>query len=112
MMRAVRLVVDSGIHYKRWPREKAIAYMQDKTGMAESAVVSEVERYIVEPGQACASKVGMLSIRAARDRAQATLGLRFDTDALKAFHDTVLGGGAHPLEVLDEQVDAWIKTRR
>jgi uncharacterized protein (DUF885 family) len=112
MMRAVRLVVDSGIHYKRWPREKAIAYMQDKTGMAESAVVSEVERYIVEPGQACAYKVGMLSIRAARDRAQAALGLRFDTDALKAFHDTVLGGGALPLEVLDEQVDAWIKTRR
>lgn len=112
MMRAVRLVVDSGIHYKRWPREQAIAYMQGKTGMAESAVVSEVERYIVDPGQACAYKVGMLSIRAARDRAQAALGPRFDADALKAFHDTVLGGGALPLEVLDEQVDAWIKTRR
>ncbi len=58
MMRAVRLVVDTGIHYKRWPREKAIAYMLDKTGLAEGAVVSEVERYIVNPGQACAYKVG------------------------------------------------------
>jgi uncharacterized protein (DUF885 family) len=112
MMRAARLVVDSGIHYKRWPREKAITYMQDKTGMAESAVVSEVERYIVDPGQACAYKVGMLSIRAARERAHAALGSRFDDEALKAFHDTVLRGGALPLEVLDEQVDAWIKTRR
>jgi uncharacterized protein (DUF885 family) len=112
MMRAVRLVVDTGIHYKRWPREKAIAYMQDKTGMPESAVVSEVERYIVDPGQACAYKVGMLSIRAARERARAALGSRFDGEALKAFHDTVLRGGALPLEVLDEQVDAWIRTRR
>lgn len=112
MMRAVRLVVDTGIHYKRWPREKAIAYMQDKTGLAESAVVSEVERYIVDPGQACAYKVGMLSIKAARERARAALGSRFDGEALKAFHDTVLRGGALPLEVLDEQVDAWIKTRR
>jgi len=112
MMRAVRLVVDSGIHYKRWPREKAIAYMEDKTGMAESSVVSEVERYIVDPGQACAYKVGMLSIRAARDRAHVALGSRFDGEALKAFHDTVLRGGALPLEVLDEQVDVWIKTRR
>ena len=112
MMRAVRLVVDSGVHYKRWPREKAIAYMQDKTGMAESAVVSEVERYIVDPGQACAYKVGMLSIRAARDRAQVARGSHFDGEALKAFHDSVLRGGALPLEVLDEQVDVWIKTRR
>ena len=112
MFRAVRLVVDTGIHYKRWPREKAITYMQDKTGIAESAVVSEVERYIVDPGQACAYKVGMLSIRAARDRAHVALGSRFDGEALKAFHDTVLRGGALPLEVLDEQVDVWIKTRR
>jgi len=111
MFRAVRLVVDTGIHYKRWPRERAIAYMIDKTGMTESAVVSEVERYIVAPGQACAYKVGMLSIQAARQRAQAALGPRFDAEAEKAFHDVVLGGGSLPLEVLDEQVDAWIKTR-
>jgi uncharacterized protein (DUF885 family) len=70
MLRAVRLVVDTGLHAQRWPRARAIAYMVDKTGMAEAAVVSEVERYIVMPGQACAYQVGMLRIRAARERAQ------------------------------------------
>jgi uncharacterized protein (DUF885 family) len=111
MLRAVRLVVDSGIHYKRWPRERAITYMLDKTGMPKNTVVSEIERYIVDPGQACAYKVGMRSIRAARERAESALGSRFDAEALKAFHDVVLRGGALPLEVLDEQVDAWIKSR-
>jgi uncharacterized protein (DUF885 family) len=112
MLRAVRLVVDTGIHYKRWPREQAIAYMLGKTGEPEAGVVSEIERYIVDPGQACAYQVGMLSIRAARERARKALGPRFDADALKAFHDLVLGGGALPLEVLDEQVDAWSAARR
>lgn len=111
MFRAVRLVVDTGIHYKRWPRERAIAYMLEKTGMTEGEVVTEIERYIVEPGQACAYKVGTLTIRAARERAQEALGPRFDAEAEKAFHDVVLGGGALPLEILDEQVDAWIKAR-
>lgn len=69
-------------------------------------------RRIVSPGQACAYKVGMLAIRAARDRAQQALEPRFDAEAVKAFHDTVLGGGSLPLEILDEQVDAWIKPRR
>jgi uncharacterized protein (DUF885 family) len=112
MFRAVRLVVDTGIHYKRWPREQAIAYMADKTGMASASVVSEVERYIVDPGQACSYKIGMLSIQAARKRSHDALGARFDADALKAFHDVVLGSGALPLEVLDEQVDAWIVKHR
>ena len=112
MIRAVRLVVDTGIHYKRWTREQAIAYMREETGMAESDVVTEVERYIVEPGQACAYKVGMLRIRAARERAEKAFGPRFDADAEKAFHDVVLGSGSLPLEVLDEQVDAWIAARR
>jgi uncharacterized protein (DUF885 family) len=111
MFRSVRLVVDTGIHYKRWPRARAIAYMLEKTGMSEAVVVSEIERYIVNPGQACAYMVGMLSIRAARERAHAALGPHFDVEAEKAFHDVVLRGGALPLEVLDEQVDAWIKTR-
>jgi uncharacterized protein (DUF885 family) len=111
MLRAVRLVVDTGIHDRRWTRERAIAYMMEKTGMPEASVVSEVERYIVDPGQACAYKVGMLSIRAARERARAALGTRFDAAALKDFHDVVLQGGALPLEVLDEQVDAWIRSR-
>lgn len=112
MFRAVRLVVDTGIHAKRWPREQAIAYMQGKTGMPEASVVSEIERYIVDPGQACAYKLGMLSIRAARDRAQQALGPRFDAEAQKSFHDVVLGGGALPLDILQEQVDGWIKTRQ
>ncbi|MEP7182198.1 MAG: DUF885 domain-containing protein [Betaproteobacteria bacterium] len=111
MLRAVRLVVDTGIHYKRWTRERAIAYMLERTGMPEAEVVTEIERYIVDPGQACAYKVGMLSIRAARERAQNALGPRFDAEAEKAFHDVVLRGGSLPLEILDEQVDAWIKTR-
>ncbi len=111
MFRAVRLVVDTGIHFKRWPREKAIAYMLDKTGMAEADVVSEIERYIVDPGQACAYKLGMLGIQAARERAQKALGMRFDAQAEKDFHDVILRGGALPLEILQEQVDDWIKSR-
>jgi uncharacterized protein (DUF885 family) len=112
MFRAVRLVVDTGIHAQRWKRERAIAYMIEKTGMTEGEVVSEIERYIVDPGQACAYKLGMLSIQAARARAQKALGPRFDEQALKAFHDLLLGGGGLPLEILDEQVDAWIKSRQ
>lgn len=112
MLRAVRLVVDTGIHHKRWTREQAIDYMVEKTGMALASVVSEVERYIVSPGQACAYKVGMLRLQAARQRAQQALGAKFDALALKDFHDLLLGGGALPLEVLDEQVDAWITARR
>jgi len=112
MFRAVRLVVDTGIHFKRWPREQAIAYMVEKTGLPESGVIAEIERYIVDPGQACAYKIGMLRIQAARARAEQALGARFDAQALKDFHDMLLAGGALPLEVLDEQVDAWITQRR
>jgi uncharacterized protein (DUF885 family) len=112
MFRAVRLVVDTGIHYKRWTRERAIAYMREKTGMPDGEVVTEIERYIVDPGQACAYQVGMLRIRAARERAQKALGSRFDAGTEKAFHDVVLGGGSLPLEILDQQVDAWIETRQ
>ncbi|MEO7773705.1 MAG: DUF885 domain-containing protein [Steroidobacteraceae bacterium] len=111
MFRSVRLVVDTGIHFKRWPREQAIAYMVEKTGMAEAAVVSEVERYVVMPGQACSYKVGMLALQAARRRAQERLGARWDPAAEKAFHDKVLALGSVPLEILDEQVDAWIAAR-
>ncbi|WP_374563878.1 DUF885 family protein [Ideonella sp.] len=109
MFRAVRLVVDTGIHAKRWTRQQAIDYMLGKTGMAEGEVVAEIERYIVDPGQALAYKVGMLSIRAARDRAEKALGAKWNAEAEKAFHDVVLRGGALPLAILDEQVDAWIK---
>jgi uncharacterized protein (DUF885 family) len=111
MFRAVRLVVDTGIHAQRWPRQQAIDYMLAKTGMPQGDVVAEIERYIVSPGQACAYKVGMLSIQAARQRAEKALGTKWTVDTEKAFHDVVLGGGGLPLAVLDEQVNAWIQTR-
>ena len=106
LFRAVRLVVDTGIHAKRWPREQAITYMRDKTGMGEKEVTAEIERYIVIPGQACAYKVGMLKIQELRTRAQTELGPKFDQ---REFHDVVLKNGALPLEILEEQVTAYIQ---
>ncbi len=105
MLRAVRLVVDTGIHYKRWTRDQAIAYMISKTGSDEATVTSEVERYIVMPGQACAYKIGMQKFQELRARAQETLGAKF-TDAV--FHDAVLGNGPLPLEILEERVNTWL----
>ncbi|MEP6955497.1 MAG: DUF885 domain-containing protein [Chthoniobacterales bacterium] len=109
MFRAVRLVVDTGIHAQRWPREQAIAYMREKTGMGEKEVTAEIERYIVSPGQACAYKVGMLKIRELRTRAQQELGARFDQ---REFHDVVLKDGAMPLDILEQQVNAYIATKK
>lgn len=106
MLRAVRLVVDTGIHAKRWTREQAIRYMVEKTGYTEASVVSEIERYIVAPGQACAYKVGMLKMLELRERAKTALGARFD---LRAFHDVVLKNGAVPLEILEQLIDEWIQ---
>jgi uncharacterized protein (DUF885 family) len=109
ILRAVRLVVDTGLHYKHWNREQAIRYMVDKTGMAEASVVSEVERYIVAPGQACSYKVGMIKILELRARAEKELGPKF---SLKGFHDTLLRHGAVPLDILEELVGEWIAARR
>ncbi len=109
LFRAVRLVVDTGIHHKRWSREQAIEYMRDNTGMAESDVISEVERYIVMPGQATAYKVGMMKILALRSKAQEQLGERFD---LRDFHDVVLQNGAVPLDILERLVDRYIEDKR
>jgi uncharacterized protein (DUF885 family) len=106
LFRAVRLVVDTGIHAKRWTREQAITYMRDKTSMGEKEVTAEIERYIVNPGQACAYKVGMLKIQELRKRAQTELGTKFDQ---RQFHDVVLTNGALPLEILEEQVNAYIQ---
>ena len=106
LLRAVRLVVDTGIHTKHWTREQAIAYMREKTGLGEKEVTSEIERYIVAPGQACAYKVGMLKIQELRGRAQQALGDNFDQ---REFHRTVLKNGALPLEILEEQVDDYIR---
>ncbi len=103
MYRAVRLVVDTGLHAKGWTREAAIDYMVGATGMAESEVVSEIERYMALPGQALAYKVGQLKILELREKTRATaLGPKFD---LKAFHTVVLENGAVPLTVLERIVD-------
>ena len=107
MWRAVRLVVDTGLHSKGWTEQQAIDYFKEKTPVAEGAVVSEVRRYIVWPGQATAYKVGMLKILALRTKAKEQLGDKFD---IRAFHDTILGGGALPLDVLEKRVDHWIAT--
>jgi len=106
MMRGVRLVVDSGIHYKHWSREQAIAYMMENTGMAESDVTAEIERYFVDPGQALAYKAGMLKILELREKAKQALGPKF---TLAKFHDQVLTHGALPLALLERVIDDWIK---
>jgi uncharacterized protein (DUF885 family) len=105
LFRAVRLVVDTGIHAKRWSREQAIAYMHSTTGMANSDVTTEVERYAAWPGQACADKIGMKTIMELRARAKGELGIRFD---LKEFHLVVLESGAMPLWLLQKNVDRWL----
>ncbi len=108
LFRAVRLVVDTGMHDRKWTREQAIKYMADNTGMAMSDVVTEIERYIVWPGQATGYKIGQLTLLRLRDEARATLGDKFD---IREFHDLVLKGGAMPLTVLEEQVNAWVASK-
>jgi uncharacterized protein (DUF885 family) len=105
MFRATRLVVDTGLHADGWTREQAIAYMVNTTGMNESEVVSEVERYMGLPGQACAYKIGQLKILELRERAKAALGPKFD---LKDFHAVVLENGGVPLTTLELLVNEWI----
>jgi len=109
MFRAVRLVVDSGIHYKRWTREEAIEYMVEKTGMSTSEVTTEIERYIVWPGQACSYKIGMMKILELREKAKNELGDQFD---LKKFHNVVLKNGAVPLRILEEIINDYIKAEQ
>ncbi|MBW2316348.1 MAG: DUF885 domain-containing protein, partial [Deltaproteobacteria bacterium] len=104
MFRAVRLVVDTGLHAKRWSRDRAFNYMLRQTGQPPIEVQAEIDRYIVMPGQACAYKIGQLRILAARDRARERLGAQFD---LRAFHDLVLGQGALPLAVFERVVENW-----
>ncbi|MGQ8364541.1 DUF885 domain-containing protein [Glaciecola sp. 1036] len=106
LFRAVRLVVDTGIHAKRWTREEAIDYMLANTGMVKSDVTSEIERYIVTPGQATAYKVGMMKILEVREKAKAALGDKFD---LGEFHNVVLKNGAVPLDILEKLVDEYIE---
>ncbi len=105
IFRAVRLVVDTGIHHKKWTREEAIDFMVKNTGMTTTEVTTEIERYIVWPGQACSYKIGMIKILELRERAKESLGDKFD---LREFHNVVLKNGAVPLAILEEIIDDYI----
>ena len=105
LFRSVRLVVDTGLHYKRWTREEAMDYMKKTTGMSDAEVVSEIERYIVWPGQACSYKVGMIKILDLRERAKDQMGDSFD---IRDFHSAVLDHGEPPLFIVEELVDEMI----
>ncbi|UKE68341.1 DUF885 family protein [Xanthomonas cerealis pv. cerealis] len=105
LLRANRLVLDTGVHYKRWTRQQMIAFFHAHPSDDEPSIQSETDRYIVWPGQALGYKLGELDILALREKAKRELGARFD---IRAFHDQILGGGAMPLDLLDARIDAWI----
>ncbi|ABZ77271.1 protein of unknown function DUF885 [Shewanella halifaxensis HAW-EB4] len=109
MLRAMRLVVDTGLHAKGWTREQAIQYMKDNSPMAESDIIAEVERYMAIPGQALSYKVGQLKILSLRAQAEKELGEQFD---LKAYHDQILTSGSLPMEVMELKVNDWIAAQK
>jgi uncharacterized protein (DUF885 family) len=109
MWRAARLVVDTGIHYMRWERQRAIDFLLQNTAKQELDVVNEVDRYITLPGQALAYKVGQLKISAIRSKAEQALGPKFD---IRAFHDELLKDGALPLDVLEAKMDLWLESQK
>jgi uncharacterized protein (DUF885 family) len=109
MLRAIRLVVDTGIHAKNWTRPQVVKFFHDHSTIDEPSVQSETNRYIANPGQALGYKIGQLTISRLRDHARDELGAAFD---VRAFHDEVLGAGALPLDVLAERIDAWIARRK
>lgn len=109
LFRAVRLVVDTGIHHKGWSREQALRFLMETTQTGEAGAALEIDRYIAWPGQALAYKIGQLKISAIRAKAEKTLGPRFD---IRTFHDELLKDGALPLELLERKMDSWLKPQR
>ncbi len=108
MHRAIRLVVDTGIHSKGWTREQAIQYSLDNEAESEESVIAEIERYMATPGQALSYKIGQLKIRELRTRAETKLGSKF---RITEFHNQVLNSGSLPLVLLEEKIDNWINSQ-
>jgi uncharacterized protein (DUF885 family) len=109
MLRAIRLVADTGFHYKHWTRQQVVDFFHEHSAISEVEVQSETDRYIAIPGQALGYKIGQLKILELRDRAQKALGPKFD---VRAFHDEVLGAGALPMDVLEQRIDNWIASQQ
>jgi uncharacterized protein (DUF885 family) len=109
LFRAVRLVVDTGIHSKGWTREQVVAFFRQSGAIDEPTIQSETDRYIAMPGQALGYKLGQLKFRELRDRAQKELGPRFD---IRAFHDEMLNGGELSLDLLDARTNRWIAQQK
>ena len=109
MLRAIRLVVDTGVHYEHWTRQQMVDFFHQHSSEDESDLQAETDRYIVWPAQALGYKLGQLEILKLRDRAQQELGTKYD---IRTFHDEVLNGGALPLDVLDERVGGWIERQK
>jgi len=109
MHRAIRLVVDTGLHAKGWSREKAIQYSLDNEAESEASITSEIERYMANPGQALSYKIGQLKIRELRSKAKTSLGEKFD---IREFHNQVLETGCIPLALLEAKIDNWIGAQK
>ena len=109
MWRAIRLVVDTGMHAKGWTEQEAVDYFRANSSVPDAAIKSEIQRYLVFPGQATAYKVGMIRIQELRRKAESELGEHFD---IRGFHDAVLGGGALPLDLLERRVDGGIAEQK
>ena len=109
MWRAIRLVVDTGMHHKKWSQQRAVDFFAQNSPAPLETIETEIRRYLVIPGQATAYKIGMMDIQRLRKMAEDQLGDKFD---IKAFHDTVLGGGALPLDMLERQVKNWIEANK
>ena len=109
MWRSIRLVVDTGVHYKHWTRQQMVDFFHEHTAMDEQNIQSEVDRYIAWPGQALAYKLGQMKILSLREQAKKELGPKFD---IRAYHDEVLGAGALPLDVLHARIESWIAQQK